>query len=675
MRKQNLFVIICVFFHCISLLGCNSAQLEEAHPKADFKWQLEDGKITITKYNGNSSDVVIPEHIQGYPVAEIGIYAFNNCTLTSVVIPEGIERIGDSAFNGNNLCSITIPSSITEISSLAFYNNPLKEVIIKTEAFQALPRDVFHRNLFGYLVPGTYVLGDDDNWFFRESNGSLLSMRSYQEKFKDRPGILAALLYDAIDRADTVQLRDCISLGADVKSGMLNGHGNTPLAEIIFYGMWRSFDNNRDEYLKRTNEIVTILLEAGAVPQYWMLCYSYEDPNITKMLLEYGALTNIELVKYGDQPTNYRQPESLLLDYCNNLRLFGSDWRRRDLLIVESATLLLEYGEDANYSDTYTGQTPLLAAMDDSVYGAEMAELLLKNISRPLTREEYLLLIGLNRKKVYTGRYLYQENAVDKEREDRFGFDTRVLEDIRKGLLNPREKDSGGKDIFDYALETGTAKLMEGLLPYLLTTGREIIAVNETGMYFDALNVGNFPVAAVLSAAVSQRLTEKNIGGNEYSLEYYAYDYDTIYYSAQRIPESSLYLTGPNGTRRISESQSEIDYSPNTFYALNTYSDLSLHTVAGERIDFNTLINTEREQYYREIGKEKPNNFNPRWHIARIFGDILYAYNRVYYDEAQNEYALVDISGDRPHVYILAVVSKIKRPPTMQTPNYHVTPV
>jgi hypothetical protein len=228
-----------------------------------------------------------------------------------------------------------------------------------------------------------------------------------------------------------------------------------------------------------------------------------------------------------------------------------------------------------------------------------------------------------------------------------------VLEDIRNGFLNPNEKDPDGKDIFDYAVENGTAGLMEGLLPYLLRSGRIIIAANGTGMYFDAVNARNLPVAAVLSTAVNDRTTEKDTRGNEYSLEYYAYDYDTIYRSAQQIPELSLYLPGPNGTRRISESQNEIDYSSNRFYALNTYGDLSLHTTNGENIDFNSLINAERERYYRESGKVKPNSSSPSWHIARVFGDILYVYNRVYYSEARNEYALVDISDSRPHVYIM----------------------
>jgi hypothetical protein len=173
-------------------------------------------------------------------------------------------------------------------------------------------------------------------------------------------------------------------------------------------------------------------------------------------------------------------------------------------------------------------------------------------------------------------------------------------------------------------------------------------------LYFDAINNGNYSIAAVLSNAMNNTFIEKDPKGNEYTLEFYAYDYDTIYHSAQRIPEGSMYQSGPGGTQCVSESQREINYSPNTFYALyNYYSGLRLHTFAGESIDFDSLINSEREQYYHESSKKKPNDFEPGWHIASIFGDIFYAYNRVYYDEAENEYALVDISGGKPSVYIL----------------------
>ena len=64
----------------------------------DFEYSVSDGKVTITKYNGNDTEVVIPSEINGLPVTAIGDNAFEDC---------------------NMLESLTIPISITEIYSLS----------------------------------------------------------------------------------------------------------------------------------------------------------------------------------------------------------------------------------------------------------------------------------------------------------------------------------------------------------------------------------------------------------------------------------------------------------------------------------------------------------------------------------------------------------------------------
>ena len=60
----------------------------------------------------------------------IGISAFRSNNLTSVDIPEGVEKINSEAFAFNPLSSLTLPESLTYIGFDAFKGTQLTSVII-----------------------------------------------------------------------------------------------------------------------------------------------------------------------------------------------------------------------------------------------------------------------------------------------------------------------------------------------------------------------------------------------------------------------------------------------------------------------------------------------------------------------------------------------------------------
>lgn len=104
----------------------------EPSPESDFEYEENDGEITITRYTGNDTKVVIPAEIKGKPVAAIGYSgtgdrmkgAFEDKeSISSVVIPEGVKTIEASAFvNCTNLTKITFPESLTEIVNSEEYD-------------------------------------------------------------------------------------------------------------------------------------------------------------------------------------------------------------------------------------------------------------------------------------------------------------------------------------------------------------------------------------------------------------------------------------------------------------------------------------------------------------------------------------------------------------------------
>ena len=99
-------------------LSVSAAETTEATPESSFVYAVnEDDTISITRFNGSETDVVIPSTIDGKSVTSIGSYAFSECTsLTSVTIPDSVTSIGTWAFSDcTSLTSVTIPDSVTSM--------------------------------------------------------------------------------------------------------------------------------------------------------------------------------------------------------------------------------------------------------------------------------------------------------------------------------------------------------------------------------------------------------------------------------------------------------------------------------------------------------------------------------------------------------------------------------
>lgn len=85
-----------------------------------FRWQLEQGGITVTAYQGTEETVVVPGELAGLPVRTIGAGAFENVPCETVILPDTLYTVEDGAFRGCALGTLYLFDSIRAIGDPAF---------------------------------------------------------------------------------------------------------------------------------------------------------------------------------------------------------------------------------------------------------------------------------------------------------------------------------------------------------------------------------------------------------------------------------------------------------------------------------------------------------------------------------------------------------------------------
>lgn len=80
----------------------------------------------------NRTDIIIPSRIKNIPVTIISDFAFENCTFSSITIPNSVTSIGMDTFAYcHNITRVTIPNSVTIIKDSAFSHcSNLKSITI-----------------------------------------------------------------------------------------------------------------------------------------------------------------------------------------------------------------------------------------------------------------------------------------------------------------------------------------------------------------------------------------------------------------------------------------------------------------------------------------------------------------------------------------------------------------
>ncbi len=158
-----------------SYVNGKSYEVVEPTNVEDWVFTTEsDGTITITKYKGSDTEVVIPNFINGVAVKRVGsttgtddtAYTFGypilpgngdtvhrggsedwyheNKSVTKITVSEGIEVIGAYAFSAANaLTEIKLPESLKQIYNYAFYYTKSLDNITIPNNVEKVDRDLF----------------------------------------------------------------------------------------------------------------------------------------------------------------------------------------------------------------------------------------------------------------------------------------------------------------------------------------------------------------------------------------------------------------------------------------------------------------------------------------------------------------------------------------------------
>lgn len=148
-------VLVMVFMLTAGLIGYwlipftgNSSGTSGTNGASETPWfYIEDNILYFypEDYTG-SSELVIPEEVDGQEVLYLGEYSFFDCdVLTTVVLPQSLLEIGDYSFSDcDGLRCIFVPNAVTKIGKSAFMSCTSLEAICISENVEQIGAKAFN---------------------------------------------------------------------------------------------------------------------------------------------------------------------------------------------------------------------------------------------------------------------------------------------------------------------------------------------------------------------------------------------------------------------------------------------------------------------------------------------------------------------------------------------------
>ena len=128
--RKFLAIVLAAITLLVMFTGCSKKEQEQetrkANPASDFEYEVmgtDEKYVTIKKYIGKNTDVIIPEEIEKLPVKCIYYTAFAKTDIELVDIPDSVVRIFEYAFYScQKLHTVKMGNGVEEVYRYAFQN-------------------------------------------------------------------------------------------------------------------------------------------------------------------------------------------------------------------------------------------------------------------------------------------------------------------------------------------------------------------------------------------------------------------------------------------------------------------------------------------------------------------------------------------------------------------------
>ena len=214
-------------------------------PAEDFEYKImDDGTISIIRYIGSKSDVVIPAIIDHKIITDIGQSSFSQTDIRTISLPDSITAIQHNAFNKcKNLYQVNLSQNLIFIGDYAFSECSSLSEIILPESLKSLGSYCFYKCLsLKHITIPSNAINEKNGRAFLDSGLETITLsegiKVIPADFFSNTNIKEIVLPSTIEEIGSGVFKNCKSLNKiELNKGLarigVNSFAYTNIKEII----------------------------------------------------------------------------------------------------------------------------------------------------------------------------------------------------------------------------------------------------------------------------------------------------------------------------------------------------------------------------------------------------------------------------------------------------------